>query len=155
SREPPIRCAARPVHSEASSRRSRLRAPPSPMRRHGIVADVPTAVKTTVTELGDSRVRVQVEIPAGEVEQRLERKATQLGREMKLPGFRRGKVPAPLVLQRVGRETVLEEAVRDSLPGWYSAAIVASGIVPVGHPQLRLAQLPPQAHALEFTIEIG
>jgi len=119
------------------------------------VADVPAAVKTTVTELGESRVRLQVEVPPGEVEGRLERKAQQLGRELKLPGFRRGKVPAPLVIQRIGREVILEEAVRDTLSSWYSDAIETAGIVPVGDPQLDLGELPPQGEALEFSIEIG
>jgi trigger factor len=123
--------------------------------QHGIVAEVPAAVKTTVTELGDSRVRLQVQVPAGEVEGRVALKAQQLGRELKLPGFRRGKVPAPLVIQRIGREVVLEEAVRDTLSSWYSDAIETAGIVPVGDPQLDLGELPPQGQALEFSIEIG
>jgi trigger factor len=119
------------------------------------VADVPAALKTTVTELGDSRVLLQVQVPPGEVQGRLERKAQQLGRELKLPGFRRGKVPAPLVIQRIGREVILEEAVRDTLSSWYSDAIESAGIVPVGDPQLNLGELPPQGQALEFSIEIG
>jgi trigger factor len=123
--------------------------------QHGIVAVVPLALKTTLTELGDSRVRLQVEVPADELEGRLERKAQQLGRQLKLPGFRRGKVPAPLVVQRIGREVVLEEAVRDALSSWYSDAIETSGIVPVGDPQLDLGELPPRGEALEFSIEIG
>jgi trigger factor len=123
--------------------------------RHGIVAGVPAALTTTLTELGDSRVRLQVQVAPGEVEGRLERKAQQLGRELKLPGFRRGKVPAPLVIQRMGREVVLEEAVRDTLSHWYSDAIESAGIVPVGDPQLDLGELPPQGQALEFSIEIG
>jgi trigger factor len=119
------------------------------------VAHVTVALKTTLTELGDSRVRLQVQVPAGEVEGRLERKANQLGRQLKLPGFRRGKVPAPLVIQRIGREAVLEEAVRDTLSTWYSDAIETAGIVPVGDPQVALGELPPEGQALEFSIEIG
>jgi len=119
------------------------------------VAEVPAALKTTLTELGDSRVRLQVEVPPGEIQGRLERKAQQLGRELKLTGFRRGKVPAPLVIQRIGREVVLEEAVRDTLSSWYSDAIESSGIVPVGDPQLDLGDLPAQGQPLEFSIEIG
>ena len=110
---------------------------------------------TTLTELPESRVRLEVEVPAGEVEGRLESKARQLGRELKLPGFRRGKVPAPLVIQRIGRETVLEEAVRDSLSGWYAAAIEEAGIVPVGDPSLDVGDLPAAGQALSFSIEIG
>ena len=119
------------------------------------MAGVPTALKTTVTELPESRVRVQVEVPPGEVEGRVEQRARKLGRELKLPGFRKGKVPAPLVLQRVGREAVLEEAVRDTLSSWYSDAIETAGIVPVGDPKVDLGDLPPQGQALEFSIEIG
>ncbi|HWX52507.1 MAG TPA: trigger factor, partial [Solirubrobacteraceae bacterium] len=114
-----------------------------------------TAVKTTLTELPDSRVRLQVEVAPEEVQGRLERKASQLGRELKLPGFRRGKVPAPLVIQRIGRDVVLEEAVRDTLSSWYADAIASSGVVPVGDPQVDLGELPPQGKALEFAIEIG
>ncbi|MFI5009014.1 MAG: trigger factor [Solirubrobacterales bacterium] len=116
---------------------------------------MPETLTTTVTELPESRVRVEVQVPSEEVQSRVEHKARQLGRELKLPGFRRGKVPAPLVIQRVGREAVLEEAVRDSLGSWYADAIVAAGIVPVGDPQLDLGDLPPQGQALRFSIEIG
>jgi trigger factor len=117
------------------------------------VARVQVAVRTT--PLPDSRVRLDVEVPAGELEGRLERKATQLGRKLKLPGFRRGKVPAPLVIQRMGREAVLEATVRDAITGWYSDAIETAGVVPVGDPQLDLGELPGQGEALEFAIEIG
>src|SRR5580704_19007809 len=101
-------------------------------------------VQTTVTELSDSRVRLDVHVPPEELERSIERKAGQLGRDLKLPGFRKGKVPAPLVIQRVGREAVLEEAVRDTLGSWYADAILTAGIVPVGDPQLDLGDLPPQ-----------
>lgn len=119
------------------------------------MAAVPSALKTTVTELPESRVRVEVQVPAKEVQARIERKARQLGREMRLPGFRRGKVPAPLVIQRVGREVVLEEAVRDTLGNWYADAIETAGIVPVGDPKIDLADLPAEGGTLEFSIEIG
>jgi trigger factor len=119
------------------------------------VAVVALALKTTLTELADSRVRLQVEVPPEELQGRVERKAQQLGRELKLPGFRRGKVPAPLVIQRMGREVVLEEAVRDTLSTWYSNAIETAGIVPVGDPKLDLGQLPAHGGTLEFSIEIG
>ncbi len=124
---------------------------------HGIVAAVSSAgaLKTTVTELPDSRVRVQVQVAAEEIQTRLESKARQLGREMKIPGFRRGKVPAPLVIQRVGREAVLEEAVRDTLGNWYADAIDSAGLDTVGDPKLDLDDLPEQGAALRFSIEIG
>jgi trigger factor len=120
------------------------------------VADVPAAtVETTVTELADSRVRLHVQVPPGELDSHLERKARQLGRELKLPGFRKGKVPAPLVIQRVGREVVLEEAVRDTISAWYAQAIETTGIVPVGDPEIGRFDLPPQGAPLELSIEVG
>lgn len=119
------------------------------------MARVSAALETTVTELPDSRVRVDVQVAPAEVQVRLERKARQLGRELKLPGFRRGKVPTPLVIQRVGRDAVLDQAVRESLSGWYAEAIETAGVVPVGDPQLDLADLPGEGEALQFSIEIG
>ena len=61
-------------------------------------------VQTKVTELPDSRVRLDAEVSSEEIESRLQRMATALGRELKLPGFRQGKVPAAMVIQRMGRE---------------------------------------------------
>jgi trigger factor len=116
---------------------------------------VAVALNTRVTELGDSRVRVEVQVPPDEVEERVQRTARQLGRDLKLPGFRRGKVPVPLVIQRVGRDAVLEETVRETLSSWYSDAIASAGIVPVGDPKVDLDELPPEGQALSFSIEIG
>lgn len=121
------------------------------------MAAVSAAPETTVAELEDSRVRVDVRVPAGEVKARLEGKARELGRELKLPGFRRGKVPAPLVIQRVGRDAVLDQAVRDSLGRWYAQALEQSGIAPVGDPKLDVdfEHLPAEGEPLQFTIEVG
>ncbi len=113
------------------------------------------AVTAVLTELPESRVRVQAEVGAAEVERRLDEAARALGREMRIPGFRKGKVPATVVLRRVGREAVLDEAVRESLGTWYVAAIGEAGIVPVGDPQLDLGELPGDGEPLRFSIEIG
>jgi len=115
---------------------------------------VPT-VSTTVTELPESRVRVQAEVPAEEVEKRVAHAARALGRSMRVPGFRAGKAPAPVVIKRIGRDAVLDEAVRDSIGGWYSAAIDAAAIVPVGEPALDMGELPAHGEPLSFAIEIG
>jgi trigger factor len=113
------------------------------------------AVTTSVSELPDSRVRVQVRIEPGEIEGRMEREARQLAPRVKVPGFRRGKVPAPLVIQRLGREAVFEEAVRSSLSGWYASAIEATHIVPVGDPSVQLGEPPGQGEPFQFSIEVG
>jgi trigger factor len=112
-------------------------------------------MRTSVTELGDSRVRVEVGIEPDVVERRLERAAAELGKEMRVPGFRKGKVPPQLVVQRIGREAVLEQALRDSLPEWYERALLDTGITPVGDPQLNVQSLPDTGQELEFSIEVG
>jgi trigger factor len=112
-------------------------------------------MKTTVTQLGDSRARVDVAIGADEVEKRLERAAQQLAGDMRVPGFRKGKVPAELVIQRVGREAVLEQALRDSLADWYERALLETGITPIGDPKLDVESLPEAGEDLEFSIEVG
>ncbi len=114
-----------------------------------------TEVVTTVTELPESRVRVQAEVPASEVEKRVAQAAQRLGRGLRVPGFRAGKAPAPVIMQRMGREAVLDEAVRESIATWYTAAIDAAHVVPVGEPQLDLGDLPAHGEPLKFSIEIG
>jgi trigger factor len=112
-------------------------------------------VNTTVTELPESRVRVEAEIPAGEVEKRIAVAARSLARNLRVPGFRAGKAPPPVVIKRVGREAVLNEAVQESLNGWYRAAIDDAHVVPVGEPDLDLGELPAEGQPLKFSIEIG
>ena len=114
-----------------------------------------SAVKTKVTELPESRVRVDAEVPAEEVERSLQRTARQLGANLRIPGFRKGKVPPPVVIRRIGRETVLDETVRDAIGRWYVDAISAADIAPVGDPKLDLGDLPAEGQPLTFTIEIG
>src|SRR4051794_26809859 len=112
-------------------------------------------VTTTVTQLPESRVRVEAEVPAAEVERRLAQAARQLARNLRVPGFRAGKAPPPVVIQRIGRAAVLDEAVRDSLGTWYTAAVDAARIVPVGEPDLDIGDLPGAGEPLRFSIEIG
>ncbi|MBV9194174.1 MAG: trigger factor [Solirubrobacterales bacterium] len=113
------------------------------------------AVKTSVTALPESRVRVQAEVPADEVERRVQQAARQLGREMRIPGFRKGKVPPPVVIRRLGRAAVLDEALRNSLGSWYVDAIDEAGISPIGDPELDVGELPSEGQPLAFSIEIG
>src|SRR5690242_20488916 len=114
-------------------------------------------VKTTVTELPDSRVRLDAEVPGDELEQRVQRTANALGREMRIPGFRKGKVPGPMVIQRIGRDAVVEQAVRDSMPEWYEEAILRAGVSTVGDPKLEvdLDEVPEAGAPLSFSIEVA
>lgn len=110
---------------------------------------------TTVTELPESRVRVQAQVPAEEVERQLQQTARKLGSQLRVPGFRKGKVPPAVVIRRLGRDYVLDEALRTALGSWYVDAIDTSGIVPIGEPDLDVGEMPAQGEPLRFSIEIG
>src|SRR3954469_12234772 len=114
-----------------------------------------TDISTTTTELPESRVRVEAEVGPAEVERRMTQAARLLARNIRVPGFRAGKAPPPVVLKRVGREAVLDEAVRESLANWYRAAIDDAHVVPVGEPEVDLGDLPAEGQPLKFSIEIG
>jgi trigger factor len=112
-------------------------------------------METTVKELPDSRVRVDVDVDPKDVEGSIARTAEQLGKDMKLPGFRKGKVPPEMVVQRLGRETVLTQALESSLGDWYERAMLDSGVNPVGDPKLDLSDLPDEGKPLRFSIEVA
>ncbi|MDQ3102769.1 MAG: trigger factor [Actinomycetota bacterium] len=113
------------------------------------------SVQTELTELPDSKVKIAATVPADEVEKALAHAAGDFAREMKMPGFRKGKVPAQLVLQRIGRDAVMDQALREGLPEWYERALLDSRITPVGDPTLDMPEPPAEGEPLEFTIEVG
>src|SRR3954454_21991801 len=116
---------------------------------------MPTDISTPTTELPESRVRVEAEVGPAELERRMTQAARLLARNIRVPGFRAGKAPPPVVIKRVGREAVLDEAVRESLGNWYRQAIDDAHVVPVGEPEVDLGELPKEGEPLKFSIEIG
>ncbi len=113
-------------------------------------------MKTAVAELPGSRVSVEAEVPADDVDRGMQRAARGLAREMRLPGFRKGKAPPSLVIQRLGFAAVFEEAIRDSLPEWYERALLDSGIAVVGDPEIEIVSVPEAAgETLTFKFAIG
>jgi len=112
-------------------------------------------VTATLKELPDSRVRVEAEVSAAEVSRRVDQAARSLGRDMKMAGFRKGKVPPDMIIQRLGRETVLDEAVRGSIGGWYGEAVDGLRLHTVGQPELEIGELPGTGEPLGFSFEIG
>ena len=97
-----------------------------------------------------------MEVPAELVGRGLQRAARGLAREMKMPGFRKGKAPPSLVIQRLGYGTVLQEAIRESLPEWYEQGLLRSGVSPIGDPNIEIVSAPEaEGEALEFKFEIG
>lgn len=113
-------------------------------------------MQPTVSDLPGSRVGVEVEVAAADVDRAVARAARALAREMRMPGFRKGKAPPSLVIQRVGFAAVLEEAIREALPEWYETALLASGVAPVGDPSVEVVSTPEaEGEPLSFRFEIG
>jgi trigger factor len=73
-----------------------------------------------------------------------------------MPGFRKGKTPPSLLIQRIGFGTVLQEAIRDSLPEWYERALLDTGVTPIGDPSIEMTATPEdEGQPLGFKFEVG
>jgi trigger factor len=113
-------------------------------------------MQTTVKELPGSRVSVEVEVPAADVDRATSRAARALAKEMRLPGFRQGKAPASLVIQRLGFGSVLQEAIREALPEWYERALLDARVSTIGDPSIEMVSTPDdEGEPLEFKFEVG
>ncbi|MET0557788.1 MAG: trigger factor [Solirubrobacterales bacterium] len=113
-------------------------------------------MKTNVEELPESRVSVEVEVPAEDVGRATARAARAMAKEMRLPGFRKGKTPPSLVIQRLGFSTVLQEAIREALPEWYERALLDTGVTPIGDPSIEMTTAPEaEGEPLGFKFEVG
>ncbi|MDQ3859331.1 MAG: trigger factor [Actinomycetota bacterium] len=108
-------------------------------------------MRTSVEELPQNRVRLEVEVSEADVRHALEHAASDLAKTARLPGFRKGKAPLPLVVARVGREALWQEAIRSHLEGWFWNAAETSGIQPVGSPELELGEAPSDGGPFRFT----
>ena len=114
-----------------------------------------STVTANVKELPDSRVRVEVEVPLEELDRRIAQTARSMGKEMKMAGFRKGKIPAEVVIQRIGRDAVVDETIRGSLGHWYTEAVEGARLAIVGQPEVELGELPPAGEDLKFSFEVG
>ena len=113
------------------------------------------AVRTSVEELPENRVRLEVEVPEADVKHALEHAAHDLAESARIPGFRKGKVPMQLLVARVGREALWEEALRSHLEGWFWTAAATSGVQPVGAPEVELGEAPTDGGPFRFSATVG
>jgi trigger factor len=93
-------------------------------------------VKSTVENLSPTRVRLAVEVPFEELKPSLDTAYKAIAQQVRVPGFRPGKVPARIIDQRVGRGAVLQEAVNDALPKLYGQAAREHELQPLGQPEI-------------------
>jgi len=113
-------------------------------------------MRTTLKELPNSRIEVQAEVAAADVDKATARAARAMAKEMRMPGFRAGKAPPSLVIQRLGFGSVLQEAIREALPEWYERAVLDAGVNPIGDPSIEMVSAPEdEGEPLEFKFEVG
>ena len=113
------------------------------------------AVRTSVEELAADRVRLDVEVPEAAVQHALEHAASDLAGSVRIPGFRKGKVPPQVLVARVGREAVWEEALRSHLDSWFWSAAATTGIQPVANPELELGEAPGDGGPFRFSATVA
>jgi len=92
-------------------------------------------VQAQVEELPENRVRLTVQVPSHDVHHAVEHAADDLAQNVKVPGFRKGRVPRQVLLQRVGRERLMTEAVESHIGGWFWNAAARSRVRPVAQPE--------------------
>ena len=112
-------------------------------------------VKTKVEELPESRVRLDVEVPEEDVAHAFEHAASDMAESLRLPGFRKGKAPVPVVVARVGRDAVWQEALRGHLDSWFWSAAETSGIRPVASPEVEFDGLPDDGGTFRFRATVA
>src|SRR5580693_3240755 len=110
-------------------------------------------VKTDVEELSPTRVRLSVEVPFDELKPSLDKAYREVGRQVRIPGFRPGRVPPPVIDRRVGRDVVLSQAVNDAIPDLYAKAVADVDVYALGQPEVEITNLD-DGKELTFTVEV-
>ncbi|GAA4384360.1 trigger factor [Actinomadura sp. NPDC048032] len=110
-------------------------------------------MKTDVEELTPTRVKLTVEVPFDELKPNLDKAYKEISQQVRIKGFRPGKVPAPLIDKYVGRGAVLQEAVNDALPELYGRAVEESEIFVLGQPDVEVTELEDGTQ-FAFTAEV-
>ncbi len=88
-----------------------------------------------VEQLSDDKVKLTVDVPAHDVHHAVEHAANDLAASVRIPGFRKGKVPMPILIQRVGKERLYSEAVESHIGGWFWNAATAARVNPIAQPK--------------------
>jgi trigger factor len=110
-------------------------------------------VKSTVETLSPTRVRLAIEVPFAELEPSLKKAYREIASQVNIPGFRKGKVPAQVIDQRVGRGAVLQEAVEDVIPQQIFAAVQEHSVKLLGRPSVDNLEFG-DGKPLKFTAEV-
>ena len=109
-----------------------------------------------VTKLEENKVRLDVEVSPERVKQGVDAKIRELGRQVRVPGFRPGKAPRRVIENRLGRDYIYMEALQDQLPGWYSQAVVETDLRPIDQPEIHFDDPLDEEEGFKFsaTVEV-
>jgi trigger factor len=100
-------------------------------------------METTVERTADHTVKLTIEVPSDQLAKDLDRTYRAIAREVKIPGFRPGKAPKPIIDAQVGADVVLEEFVNSSVPTYFRTAVTDEDLAPIGDPEVDVEQLEP------------
>jgi len=111
-------------------------------------------VKSDVEKLSPTRVKMTVTVPYEELKPSIDAAYKTIGAQIQVPGFRKGKVPARIIDQRLGKGAVLQEAVNDAMPQFFGQAVEEQQVKAIGQPQVEVTEVPlEEGQELAFTIE--
>ncbi|MBV9486514.1 MAG: trigger factor, partial [Frankiaceae bacterium] len=110
-------------------------------------------MKSAVETLGPTRVKLTVEVPYEELEPAVNAAYRKVAQQIRVKGFRPGKVPPRIIDQQVGRAPVLEEAINEAVPGLYGDALREHEIEIIGHPEIDITEFE-DGDKLVFTAEV-
>jgi trigger factor len=110
-------------------------------------------VKTDVEELSPTRVKLTIEVPFEELKSSVDRAYREVARQVRIPGFRPGRVPPRIIDQRIGRGAVLEQAVQEAVPELYGKALEENDVFALGQPSVEITKLD-DGKELAFTAEV-
>jgi trigger factor len=110
-------------------------------------------VKTDVEELSPTRVKLIIEVPFDELRPSIDRAYREVAKQVRVPGFRPGRVPPRIIDQRFGRGVVLEQAVNDAVPQLYGKALADNDVYALGQPELQITKIDDGTE-LSFTAEV-
>lgn len=115
-------------------------------------------MKSSVERIEPTRVKLSIEAPYADLKPSVDEAYKAIAKQIAVPGFRRGKVPARIIDQRVGRAAVIQEAVNNSLDGFFRQAISDNDIQPLGTPEIEDLEMPgldgKEEGDLTFTVEV-
>ena len=110
-------------------------------------------MKSTVEKLSPTRVRINVEVPFTEWEGEFDRALKEMAKQVRMPGFRPGKVPVKLLEARIDKEAMLDQVVGEAVPSKYSEAVTTADVRPLGQPEIEITK-KVYGEDLEFTAEV-